>query len=309
MRNLYYLPWQCIWSQPIFRGKMLVSGGVCVDLFIGMVPPQKRQDVDTSQLFVEHHVTCPFRQSGFTRVGTGTNAGGALTHGEFGSATGGRSRAAMHLKTWVCKGVCQDIYFWSLQTMEGFSCFTRKVLWHIVDAHVLSFLCPTIAAYMFEEKYADMADIQWFIRITRVKNVLYIFAIPVPNGVGSDLLPAMYRHKGMILRLFLPGIRLSSWNSGCHLWDTLCGAAAGAFCKAIAFFPKINHSICFGMVHIFIFCHDSLFPWNSAHSAALNVQHHCPDWEFYTPVAGCGTLGLIVGSKKVDRWIWILWMM
>ena len=113
------------------------------------------------------------------------------------------------------------------------SCFTRKVLWHIVDAHVLSVLCPTIAAYMFEEKYADMADIQWFIRITRVKNVLYIFAIPVPNGVGSDLLPAIYRHKGMILRLFLLGIRLSSWNSGCHLWDTLCGAAAGAFCKAM----------------------------------------------------------------------------
>ena len=61
--------------------------------------------------------------------------------------------AAMHLKTWVRKGVCQDIYFWSLQTMEGSSCFTRQVLWHIVDAHVLSFLCPTIAAYKFEEKY------------------------------------------------------------------------------------------------------------------------------------------------------------
>ena len=28
-------------SQPIFRGKMLVSGGVCVDLFIGMAPPKK----------------------------------------------------------------------------------------------------------------------------------------------------------------------------------------------------------------------------------------------------------------------------
>ena len=83
---------------------MLVSGGESLDFFIGMAPP-KKLDVDTSQLFAE-----PFRQSGFTRVGTGTNAGGPLTHGEFGSATGGRSRAAIHLKTWVCKGVCKDIF-------------------------------------------------------------------------------------------------------------------------------------------------------------------------------------------------------
>ena len=44
----------------------------------------------------------------------------------------------------------------------------------------------------------------------RSQKCLYIFAIPVPNGVRSDILPAIYRHKGMILRLFLPGIRLSS---------------------------------------------------------------------------------------------------